>query len=793
MPFPSAPRAVTPPTDLVFTTPAGGTVDHVERAEVRATLPDGVELAGVTSDGNAAEVTVSLVAPGVARVRLRRPGLAEGPRARLARTPPGPAAATVARGDGTVTVAGGALAVRARLDPFLLTFTDGAGRVLLTQREERSDVSGRTRVLPLGCTELADGRVAHYDTFTAAPDEHFYGFGEKFTAFDKRGQRLCIWMRDALGASSELAYKNVPFFVSSRGYAVFVDSTTAVRFDMAATNHAAWSLVVPDTVLDYYVLAGPPARALRGYAELVGFPLLPPRWAFGLWMSSGFYADDEAAVRSRAKELRDRGVHADVLHLDCYWQRFGRWSDMAWDAEAFPDPEGLLADLDADGYKVCLWMNPYIGVESPRLAEAAARGLLLRTPGGEPYIVDQWSGSHPPGGIVDLTNPEAVAWFSDLIRPVVRAGAAALKTDFGEAVPADAVAANGMTGEQLHNLYPLLYNDVVAEVLRAERGDDHMLWGRSTYAGGQRHLGQWSGDPSCTWEDMAATLRGGLSMAMCGHPFWSHDVGGFHGTPSPELYVRWAQFGLLSPLVRAHGTSSRLPWDFGEEALGVFLAFAGLRRRLLPYLYGEAVEAVAAGQPLLRPVALDHPDDPAAPLADLQYGLGRSLLVAPVCAPGGTRTLYLPAGPWFDWWTGEVAHGPGFVTVTMPLERVPLYVRGNHLLPIAEPGRDAGRDGVWSAPPRLDAWLLPDAGGRAAAACRLHLPEGPAPGGVATVAVRYDAGRVEIATGGLPAGSALRLWPGGRRLRLDEVTVDGRALPLSAIAGDDGRLRLGGR
>lgn len=779
MPYPSAPLAVTPPTKLRFTTPPGEAPSHVTRAEVRAERPGGLELAGVTSDGQEAEIRVTLAAPGTARVRLQRPGVAEGPRARLARDLPVPPV-TVTHGEGTVTIAGERLTVQVRLDPFLLTFCDAGGRVLLAQREDRKDISGRCRVLPFGCSDLTDGRVAYHDTFTAAPDEHFYGFGEKFTAFDKRGQQLCIWVRDALGAGSELAYKPVPFFVSSRGYAVFVDSTTAVRFDMAATNHAAWSLVVPDTVLEYYVLAGPPAEALAGYAELVGFPELPPRWALGLWVSSGFSADSEEAVRARAKELRERRIPAAVLHLDCYWQRFGRWSDMAWDTEAFPDPEGLLASLNEAGYRVCLWMNPYIGVESPRLAEAAERGLLLRRPDGEPYVVDQWSGTHPPGGIVDFTNPEAVAWFKELVRPVVRAGAAALKTDFGEAVPADAVAANGMTGEQLHNLYPLLYNDAVAEVLREERGRDHMLWGRSSYAGGQRHLGQWSGDPNCTWEDMAATLRGGLSLAMCGHPFWGHDIGGFYGTPSPELYVRWAQFGLLSPLARVHGTTSRLPWDFGEEALAIFRAFAELRVRLLPYLYGEAVEAVAAGQPLLRPLVLDYPDDPAAPLADLQYGLGRSLLVAPVCAPGGTRTLYLPAGTWVDWWTGEAVPGGRFQEVTVPLERVPLYVRANSLLPMAGslelPPEEALNDLV------LDAWLVPDAAGEAEATCRLH-----GGGQVTGAAVRYRRGRVEVEVDP-PGRAAVRLWPGGRRLRVDEVVVNGHAVPPSRLAAEDGRL-----
>jgi len=272
-----------------------------------------------------------------------------------------------------------------------------------------------------------------------------------------------------------------------------------------------------------------------------------------------------------------------------------------------------------------------------------------------------------------------------LLRPLLRTGADVFKTDFGEGVPADAVAWNRMTGAQLHNLYALLYNDLAAEVTAEETGRPGLVWGRSTYAGGQRHAAQWAGDPNSTYRDMASTLRGGLSIAMCGHPFWSHDIGGFHGQPTPDLFVRWSQFGLFSPLSRLHGMTTRMPWDYGEDALRIFTDFVRLRYRLLPYIYGEAVRAAETSIPLLRPMILQYPRDANTYLLDSQYMFGPDFLVAPVFNREGRRTVYLPEGDWFDFWTREVIQGPKVHEVEMPLDRMPLYVRANALVPTIEP------------------------------------------------------------------------------------------------------------
>jgi alpha-D-xyloside xylohydrolase len=541
-------------------------------------------------------------------------------------------------------------------------------------------------VLPFGFSVVRSKRVAFHDSFTAEPDEHFYGFGEKFTDFDKRGQRIQIWNYDCGGAFSERSYKNVPFFISTRNYGIFVDSTRAVDFDMVASNTAAFSIINPGDELDYYVIAGPdPKTIITRYAELVSFPVLPPKWSLGVWMSSGFQRDSAEAVLERARSIREHDIPCDILHLDCYWQRFGCWSDLLWDTEMFPDPQGMLAELKAMGFKVCLWINPYIGIKSERFVEPSEKGYFLKNPQGEAYVVDIWGGFHPPVGIIDVTHPEAVNWFKSLLREHLQIGVDVFKTDFGEGIPADAVPHSGIDGKDLHNLYALLYNDAVAEVTAEVTGHTGLVWARSSYAGGQRHTAQWSGDVNCTFTGLASTLRGGLSMAICGHAFWSHDIGGFTIQPEPDLYTRWAQFGLLSPLTRAHGNTTRLPWDYGETALSVFQHYARLRYRLLPYLYSYAWVAAQTSLPLMRPMLLEFPEDPVTWALDLQYMLGEELLVAPIFNQSGERAVYLPAGQWVDFWTDELLTGSRFITVKTPLETMPLYVRANALIPTVEP------------------------------------------------------------------------------------------------------------
>ncbi|GLP64560.1 hypothetical protein TUSST3_11800 [Streptomyces sp. TUS-ST3] len=662
---------VAPPPRLV---PVG--LDPLADAVVACADKNGATLDVRTAAGRTGTLRLRPATGNSLRITLRLDGVPATPRVRVV-TPPEATRCLIEQSPDTLTLHLDTLRLDVRLSLPVLELTDPH----LRQATDVSDPGDRTTVLPLGVTELADGRLAHHDSWFAEPDEHFYGLGERFTGPDLRGQRVDCWVEDAQGSTGTRSYKAVPFLLSSRGYAVLVDTTTAASFDLAHHNTGVWSLTVPDEELDYYLITGTPAECLRTYRDLTGPALLPPDWAFGPWISGGFRRDSHDEVRARARRIRELGFPCDVLHIDTYWQRPGCWSDMEWDPEAFPDPRGLMTDLAGQGFHVSLWMNPYISVDSPRFAELDSKGWFLRTASGGTWIGQVWGGAHPDSAVLDLTRPAAADWFRDRVRRVLDTGVSVLKTDFGEAVPAAAVAYDGMTGDRLHNLYPLLYNDLVAGVTREVAGHG-LTWGRSTWTGGQRHGAKWTGDPDAGWPDLASTLRAGLSLSLSGHPFWSHDIGGFHGTPDPELFVRWAQFGLLSPLSRFHGTTSRLPWDFGEEAYRAVLHAARLRTALLPYVHRAAADAVRTGEPLARPMALDHPGRPDAHAADLQYLLGPDLLVAPLYAPGGRRQVWFPPGKWLPYTgTAGPVGGPAWRPVRLPLATAPLWVRGGaHVL-----------------------------------------------------------------------------------------------------------------
>jgi alpha-D-xyloside xylohydrolase len=659
----------------------------VVRADVTAHDQAGVEMRATTSDGAELFVAVRAVADGTIRVRLAPdPDVSTRSAAVISLVQADSAEnVQVSVADGRVGIRTGCVVAEINLDPWMMRFRDAGGRLLVEQNAMITDVSFRLRVLPFG-RSLVDGKVvAYHETFGAAVDEHFWGFGEKFTAFDKRGQRITSWNYDAFCSESERAYKNVPFYVSSRGYGILINSGMATEFDMCHSTHSCVQITVPDDLLDYFVIGGPtPAAIIDRYHRLTGRPQPPPKWAFGTWFSSSFMADSQRRVLDRARTIRSHGVPCDVIHLDTYWQRRGHWCDYRWDDGRFPDPDGMLAELHDLGFRVCLWICPYISERSPLFHEADRNGYLMTHADGSTYIADSWHGYTPPCGIIDFTDPDATEWFQNLLIPLLEQGVDVFKSDFGEGIPVDAVAANGMTGDAIHNVYTLLYNEAVADVTEKVTGH-RLLWARSSFTGGQRHGIHWAGDNRSSWAAMGSTLRGGLSYAMSGVSFWTHDVGGFKGKPSPALFVRSAQFGALSPFTRFHGDSTRMPWRFPAPAEELVIEALRLRGRLLPYLYSAVVEACRTGVPVMRPLAFDSPSDPATWSADLEYRLGPDLLVAPIMNPEGERDVYLPAGQWIDYWTGKVHHGNRYMRVAVPMNRIPLFVRMGALIPMMEP------------------------------------------------------------------------------------------------------------
>ena len=486
-------------------------------------------------------------------------------------------------------------------------------------------------------------------------DEQIYGLGERFGPFVKNGQSVEIWNEDG-GTSTEQAYKNIPFYLSSREYGVFVNHPEKVEFEVATEHVSKVSFSVRGEYLDYFLIGGESMKdVLSKYTDLTGRPGLPPRWTFGLWLSTSFTTDyDEQTVMHFIDGMRERDIPLSVFHFDCCWMREFHWTDFTWDSRVFPDPEGMLSRIHERGIRVCVWINPYIGQASKLFREGMNKGYFIKRTDGSVWQWDMWQ---PGMAIVDFTNPEAKKWYQDGLRSLLSMGVDCFKTDFGERIPTeDVVYFDGSDPVKMHNFYTYLYNEAVYEVLQEVCGaDEACLFARSATAGGQKFPVHWGGDCFSDYVSMEQSLRGGLSLTSSGFAFWSHDIGGFESTSTPDVYKRWAAFGLLSTHSRLHGSSSyRVPWNYDEEAVDTVRFFTKFKLSLVPYLYSGAVRSSKTGIPLMRSMVLEFPEDHSCRYLDRQYFLGDSLLVAPVFNEEGIAQYYLPAGTWTNGLTGEV-------------------------------------------------------------------------------------------------------------------------------------------
>lgn len=538
---------------------------------------------------------------------------------------------------------------------------------------------GYNQIPPMGYS-MEDGKVMGMNLgFLLHYDENIYGLGEHFTAFDKAGQTVTMRNFDTLGCRDETAYKNIPFYVSSYGYGLYVHHHGIFDFHMGSESAATLSAHVPDTSLEYYLIVKDSLKGIvSSYVKLTGPAVLPPKWSFGLWYSTGFKGNSRKNVEEDAARFRQERIPCDVMHFDCYWLREDKWCDFVWDEVQYPERHTMMEGLKKDGYKICLWINPYVTITSEMYLEGKEHGYFALNADGEPYQADLWHGLLSPCVLLDFTSPEAVQWFQGKIRTVLREGVDVLKTDFGEDIPYDVVFSNGMTGREIRNVYSRLYNQSVFEVSEECKGKGNALvWARSGCAGMQQFPVCWSGDPYSSYEGMASTLRAGLSMAMSGVLFWSHDMGGFYGEVTKDIFIRWSQFGLFTSHSRLHGTTTRQPWAYDDETKAILKKFVDLRYELMPYIWKTASECVRDGVPFIRPMVLEYPDDKNVRAIYDQYFFGNDILAAPVF--GGDmarREVYLPEGVWVEM-LGEkrVFEGGGWYAFECPLDYIPLFRR----------------------------------------------------------------------------------------------------------------------
>lgn len=587
-----------------------------------------------------------------------------------------PVNAVIEENDETVSFTSGKLTARVQKgENWRVDYVAEDGRVLTS-----SAFRGMGRAL-----DKDTSKTYMSDSLMLDVGECVYGLGERFAAYVKNGQSIDMWNADG-GTASEQTYKNIPFYMTNRGYGVFVEDTSDVSFEVASEKVERVQFSAEGETIVYDVIyGGTPKAVLDGYTALTGRPALMPAWSFGLWLSTSFTTNyDEKTATSFIQGMADRDIPLSVFHFDCFWMKGFNWCDFTWDEETFPDPEGMLKRYHDRGLHLCCWINPYIGQASPLFREGMEHGYLLKKTNGDVWQTDLWQAGM---GILDVTNPDARAWYCDHLRKILRMGVDCLKTDFGERIPVRDIAYyDGKDPLHMHNYYTFLYNKMVFDLLKEERGEgEAILFARSATAGSQQFPVHWGGDNSASYISMAETLRAGLSMSHSGFGFWSHDISGFEQTAPADVYKRWAAFGLLSSHSRLHGSSSyRVPWLFDEESCDVVRKFTRLKCRLMPYLYGAAVEAHEHGTPMMRPMMLEFPDDPACDTLDRQYMMGESLLVAPVFHEDSHVDYYLPDGLWTSLLDGRKVQGGHWQKETHDFLSLPLMVRPGTVLPMGK-------------------------------------------------------------------------------------------------------------
>jgi alpha-D-xyloside xylohydrolase len=566
-------------------------------------------------------------------------------------------------------------------NPWHIELRDAHGR-LLTRTNHTSDYqTSLDPALPFSFIRRpSDYSRSVAAVFSLSPGEKLFGCGESFTRLDKRGQKVVLWANDANGVESGRMYKPVPFFMSSRGYGMFVDTSAPATFDFGASYGFSNALLLGDDELDLFVFLGEPKDILNEYTNLTGKAAMPPLWSFGLWMSRiTYFSEDE--VRTVAAKLRQNRIPADVIHLDTGWFEHDWRCDYKFSTTRFKDPAKMIADLKQDGFHISLWQLPYFVPQNSLFPEIVAKGLAVRDGKGNlPY----------EDAVLDFTNPAAVAWYQEKIAGLLRMGVGAIKVDFGEAAPLTGVYANGRSGFYEHNLYPLRYNKAVADITRQVTGEN-IIWARSAWAGSQRYPLHWGGDSGNTDTAMAATLRGGLSFGLSGFSFWSHDIGGFTAKSPEEVYRRWVPFGMLTSHSRCHGAPPKEPWEYSAQFLDDFRRADEMKYRLMPYIYAQAKDSSERGLPMVRALFIEYPGDAGAWQVDDEYLFGADILVAPLLEAGTTeRDVYLPQGQWIDYQTGKL-YAAGWRRIQAGRIPIVMLVREGAVIPHMQAAQSTSR------------------------------------------------------------------------------------------------------
>src|SRR5919202_203837 len=566
---------------------------------------------------------------------------------------------------GSVTVA---------YDPLHFEFRDASGKLLTRTRHLSDSMSVvNTRPTPFSFVRTASSLRRHIAaSFSLSPGEKLFGCGESFTRLDKRGQRLVLWTYDAYSVQTPDMYKPVPFFMSSRGYGMFVHTSAPLTLDLGASYNEANVVYLGDDYLDLFVFFGTPKEILSEYTALTGRSPTPPLWSFGLWMGrESYYSEDE--VRGVAKKLRGYRIPSDIVHLDVGWFEVPHRCDFKFSESRFSDAGGMISDLKEQGFHLSLWQLPYLNPKNPPHWPAIEEGYVVLTATGDPPADD---------AIIDMSDPRAVEWYQEKLARLLEMGVGFFVADFGEAASLSGIYAKRKSGFREHNLYPLRYNKAIADITEEVTGE-RIMWARSAWAGSQRYPVHWGGDAENTDGAMASTLRGGLSLGLCGFSFWGHFIGGFPYQCPKELYRRWLAFGMLSSHSCCNGAPPKEPWEYDEEFTDEFRRTVELKYRMMPYVYTQAKLCSEEGYPMIRTLFFEYSEDPTSWLIEDEYMLGRDILVAPLMEDVPSRNVYLPPGQWVDYQGGKTYEGAAWHHIAAGEIPIVLLVKEGAAIPHA--------------------------------------------------------------------------------------------------------------
>lgn len=530
--------------------------------------------------------------------------------------------------------------------------------------------------------------------------EQYYGLGEKAGALNRKNKHFTMWNSDipAYKADTDPLYQTIPFYYGvNKGiaYGIFFDNSYWSSFDMGKELPDRMSFGAAGGEMNYYFFFGPsPRKVLERFTELVGRMPRPPMWSLGYQQCRWSYFP-ESRVRKLASNFRSKQIPCDVIYLDIDYMEGYRI--FTWSSKNFPDPKRMIGDLATDGFKIVTIVDPGIKADSAYHAfrSGSAEDLFLKYPDGSLYTGKVWPGVC---AFPDFSNPRAREWWGKNMLHLTDAGVRGFWNDMNEPsvfdVPTKTVELNVIHDDgglrtphaKNHNLYGLQMTQASYEgALMQKPHERPFILTRASYVGGQRYSAAWTGDNISSWEHLEMAVPMMLGLSISGQPFVGTDIGGFVDSPDGELYARWLQLGVFSPLMRTHtawGTKDQEPWSYGAELEAVNRKTIELRYTLLPYIYNAMVVASTTGVPPLRPLVFDFPGDQGNAFNASEFMFGDGLLVAPVLWPGvRSRSLTLPPGTWYNYWTGERLQGGTRVEVEAPIDHIPMFARAGAVIP----------------------------------------------------------------------------------------------------------------